>query len=852
MDSADIIEKRRNHVIFRRSAIRFFLIHSIRIHSDLIRSFLIRTFLRRPFFLAALVLAGLILFGVFPPSSDPDGQKYSAADGRHLTVSGTVTAREITARGYRLFLDHLASPESGSGSGPDSVQKTSAVFHSAVQSLNAALMPGDRMQVFLSDGRSEGDQYGETSQTDGRMTYDAKEDQTDLFESVRIGDTITLYGKCTQPEKATNPGQFDSRRYSLARRIVLKMSQPSVKELRRPEGNLIAGGYLAYRNLICNIRIGMQQGLQSVFGPEDTAQISAFILGDNSGLNSAEKRLFRDGGLSWLVCVSSLHISLLGMMLYRLLRSRGISFLLSSAGAFVVVASYALLTGFSLSAQRALVTFTIWLGSQIFGRTRDALSTLSGAACVILIRQPYALKDSAFLMSMICILSLEYLSPAAFRVFRPRYAWQKKVCSSVCLWLGSFPAVLWFFYQAAPFSSLLYPLFLPLLSILLGFGLIGCMGGGLGLMTGSAALLTIGKTCAWPCRFLLKGIRLICSLEQDLPGSVLILGRPSLWQVIVYYMVLIVGVVWVMHTKPGAFQRNCKRAAAVGWMAFLIIMIGFRAPVDFRYTCMDIGQGSCNLIENKGSVYLFDAGSSSVENVWEYRIDSTLKYYGIRRVDVVFLSHGDLDHVNGLQQILQCYHRNLAGLNAGDVTIGQILVPDLPCADERLSEILSLAGTHQIEAGSVSAGAKLEQDGMRLDILSPSADRITGDANQDCMVMLLKYHDLQILFMGDLEKEGEEMFVRAWSNSPIFCQNNWKTSGLESGNKTILIAGHHGSRNATSSGLLEMVKPDLVLISCGKNNRYGHPAGEMLERVEAAGVPYRRTDLEGAVQVRYQ
>ena len=113
MDSADIIEKRRNHIIFRRSAIRFFLIHSIQIHSDLIRSFLIRTFLRRPFFLAALVLAGLILFGVFPPSSDPDGQKYSAADGRHLTVSGTVTAREITARGYRLFLDHLAFPESG-------------------------------------------------------------------------------------------------------------------------------------------------------------------------------------------------------------------------------------------------------------------------------------------------------------------------------------------------------------------------------------------------------------------------------------------------------------------------------------------------------------------------------------------------------------------------------------------------------------------------------------------------------------------------------------------------------------------------------------------------------------------
>ena len=107
--------------------------------------------------------------------------------------------------------------------------------------------------------------------------------------------------------------------------------------------------------------------------------------------------------------------------------------------------------------------------------------------------------------------------------------------------------------------------------------------------------------------------------------------------------------------------------------------------------------------------------------------------------------------------------------------------------------------------------------------------------------MLLEYQDLRILFTGDLEKEGEEMFVRAFSGT-----NQLRHADQD---MMILIAGHHGSKNATSSSLLDLVKPDLVLISCGKNNRYGHPSRAMLERVMSAGIPYRRTDLEGAIQV---
>ena len=783
-----------------------------------VQTFLVRSFLRRPLFIFAILLVLAILAGIYPGCPDRVGEKYSAADARRLLVSGTVRDREITADGYRLILDHLCF-SSGKGA-------SSRAGQSILADLNRGLAPGDSLQ--------------------------ASSDETDVLRTARIGDRITLYGKCNQPERATNPGQFDSRRYYLSRRIVMKMSQAELKEISPPEANRLQSAYLAYRNWISDLRIDMQRGLLSVFGSRDASQAAAYILGDGSWIDSRTKQLFRDGGLSWLVSVSSIHISLLGMLLYRLFRSRGISFLPASIPSAMVVGSYALLTGFSISVQRALVTFGFWLGAQIFGRARDTLTSLSAAAIFILARQPLALWDSSFLISYSCILSLEYLTPSLSRILKPRKSMQKKFCSSLCLNLGSLPTVLWFFYQATPFSILLYPVMLPLMSLIVGFGILSGVGGCLYVQTGLTLFRAAGRTCAWPCRILLALLRILCGLEQDLPGSVVILGRPAVWQMILYYSVLAAFIIQVRNTGTGADRqrgrlRRSRRGMRIRTALILgsaVVVISLRPHPDFRYTCLDIGQGSCNLIEHKGCAYLFDSGSSSVQNVWQYRIESTLKYYGIRKVDMVFLSHGDTDHINGIEQMLECYHNNLLGQNAGDVTIGRILIPDLPGegeSGEGLVPILKRCTRLGIETGCVDEGDSLSQQDMTLKILSPSPDRITGQANEDCIVMLLQYKDLGILFTGDLEKDGESLFVKEWRKRPL----------VGNCGRVILVAGHHGSKNATSCELLDLVKPDFALISCGRNNRYGHPAPSMLKRLEEAGIPYHRTDREGAAVTVY-
>ena len=787
-------------------------------------------------FVFALLLAGLIASGLFPGSGDPTGERYSGADGKRLLAAGTLQSKEITANGFRLILDHVSFAPGSS--------KTSSAAKAMIRELNAALSSNDRVQVFLSDGRDANTSlYGEAEEESSLWkNFSAPEDQSDLFEAVRVGDKVTLYGTCSQSERATNPGQFDNRRYCLARRIVLKMRGVTLRERRRPNG--IQAIWAEYRNQVCDQRIRLQKGLLDLFGPEDASQAAAFVLGDSSGVDLGTKSLFRNGGLSWLVCVSSLHISLLGMMLYRFLRARGIPFLPVSLIVFFVVFQYAILTGFSLSAQRALITTGIWLGAQIFGRTKDTLSALSAASIFILLRQPFALRDSSFVIAMVCILSIEYLTPILMRILRCRKAVQKKLCSALALWIGSLPVVLWFFYQTSPYAAVLYPVMLPLMSLFLGFGILSALAGGLYVQTSFSVILTVGRILAWPCRFLLSFVRFLCTVEQKLPMSVMVLGRPALWQVLLYYGILTLLILLIRRRKKGILSFRRMRLLAAGTLGSIVLMVCLRKHPDFRFTCLDIGQGSCNLVEYKGRACLFDAGSSSVGHVWQYRIDSTLKYYGIRKLDLVFLSHADLDHINGVEQMLGQYHTNLLGQNAQDVTIGRILVPDLPAPDDRMQSILLLAQRHGIETGCVSNHTCLKQEDLTLQILSPSTERITGNANEDCIVMLLTFRDLRILFTGDLEKEGEAQFVKAFSKTGLFADDP-----MDSDPFMVLIAGHHGSQYATSEEFLDLVKPDLVLISCGRNNRYGHPSEKMLKRLRQEGIPYRRTDLEGAMQM---
>ena len=797
----------------------------------------------------AIALALLIWLGRMSGLYDPGGRQFPEIQDSHLTVAGTVAGRETYAGGCRVILDSLSFLSDGSGP-----------FRNTIPVLNERLHSSDRMLVNLTAGWGiESDLFG--NPVSESYTYDPEQhkDQTGIFLRLHTGDRVIFRGKCAQPEQGSNPGQFDLRSYYHARNVYFTLRDADLIDRISGDFSARSAGYLV-RDIIDGVRYRMQKGLTEVFGQEDASYMAAMLLGDKSGLSTEKRQVFRDGGIAYLLAVSALHVTLAGRAVYRLLRRLRRSFLFSAVISSFFLILYVIMTGGSISAQRACIMFIFWASSQIPGRTEDRLTSLSGAALFILLRQPYALFDSSFQISCTCILSMELLPGAIFRVVCPGRSRNSEtdarghgICRMILvplsIQIGTLPVFLYWYYQICPYTWLLHTVFLTAMSLMMGFGM--CAAACAMLLNTAAWAMTVfhaaGLLLAGPCHYLITFFLLICRALQELPFSVIITGRPHIVQVLVYYLILAAFILLLRTADRRVLKENRGKVRTAGVMTLLGLMclITFRVRPRFRFTCLDIGQGSCNLIECGNYTCLFDAGSSSVDNVWLYRIDSTLKYYGISRVDTVFLSHADTDHINGIEQMLAMYHRNLTGMNAADVTIGQILLPDLPQDDGRMTEIIRQAGRWKIPVGYVSEGADLQANGMNLRVLGPSVDRITGDANQDCIVLQACCGGIDILMTGDLEKEGEEMFIRHYRDDAHFHHNE---NGIQPREEyKILIAGHHGSGNATSESMLDLVKPDLVLISCGRNNRYGHPAGEMLERLKAYGVPWRRTDLEGAL-----
>ena len=793
--------------------------------------------------LAALVILFSILHGLLAPPGSID---LSCAEDRYLLLSGKVLSKETTADGYRLQLGDITFLEKDVGN--------SSPYKALLKKLRKRWPRKGRISVFLNGPPDE------------TLPYSQKPDQADIYRACRIGSRVTLSGKASLPEPATNPGQYDAQKAGCARHICLKLSDVTLKGTDQRRGSL-------FLNALASLRVSLRKGAEQIFGPRNSALMSAIVLGDRSGLDAETRQLFQDGGILHVLAVSSLHVTLLGLTLYQILRRLRQSFLVSALASGFLVVSYCLMTGSSYSAIRAGVMFLLWLGAQVTGRTFDRLTALGAAAILILIRQPLALTDAGFLLSFGCILSLALLEPVFSDIWNPRRALSRRLSGALALQAGVLPCVLWFYCQTTPYGILVGLIVLPSMSLVMFFGTIGILAGLL-IPLGSF-FLTSARLAGGPCGYLLDLFRLLCRLAQRLPGDVLITGRPPVWKMVLYYVCLLSFCLIIRLPDRKTFLKNRKkiRILHAGLLLSLFLLMLIQRKPAFRFTCLDVGQGSCALVEQDGLTMLFDCGSSSVKDVWRRRVEPALKFYGISHIDLLFLSHADGDHISGAQELLSGMHGMLPGAacfrrmppegissaqtgdltlvqrfsaaQAGGIRIERILLPqtDVTPDGPGMTEVIAAARRFNIPVSTVSEGAEFQHGQLHLRVLSPSPGRMTGSDNEDCIVLSLSWKNIRILFTGDLEKEGEEKFTRAYQDAALFSPPRGHS---ETNSRTILLAGHHGSRNATSEGFLSLVRPDLVLISCGRNNRYGHPAAAMLKRLEDRGLPCFRTDQSGA------
>lgn len=677
------------------------------------------------------------------------------------------------------------------------------------------------------------------------------------LDAIPLGAWVLVSGEFMAFSEPSNPGEFDAFSYyrSLGVGGQLKKAVLLGKN----------GDRWTIREAMYRLRQRLHERLYSVFPEREASVMAVLLLGEKSDTDKELKNLYKRCGILHILSISSLHITIIGMSLYRTLRRTGLSVAPCAVAGAVLLLLYGFLTGFSVSACRAIGVYLIRMLGEICGRTYDMLTAVGILAAAMVLYRPFYLENTGFLLSFSAVLGIGALYPAMAgkrSPVRPRYygeprlrLWLRKTLralrmnalSSLAATLATLPVQLWFFYEAPVLAVVINLLVLPFMKPMLIAGLFSLIPG-----FGAAGILDRG---------ILWWYETLCGLFDGLPFGSWNPGRPQPWQMLIYYMALGGIVLLGRRRKRSEGKSNegksgggrgsggkvsgqiCRVSLGV-WQAVLTVAavaIFLIYPADRNQIIfLDVGQGDCCLIRTEtGHNYLFDCGSSSRRKVGEYVLLPTLKYYGITTLDGVFVSHPDVDHMNGIRELLELAadnHLKIKSLvlpaveqSARQGQFGELLM----AVDDRSGGQKTKQTTRIVW---VSAGDAWESGSVRFLCLHPEKESGTMNENVYSECFYVDFGDFTLLLTGDVEGSGEEALLAELQRRGI-------------GQLDLLKIAHHGSRNSTTEEFLQQLHPGTAIISCGSNNRYGHPHAELLNRLESAGVQWICTKDYGAITV---
>ena len=696
-----------------------------------------------------------------------------------------------------------------------------------------------------------------------------------------VGQILILQGTISLFDEATNEGQFDSRAFYRSQKIDFGVWVDSVE---RVEGK-------SDRFRVWLSRVRVELGIPLSRYADDDGVLSAMLLGDKTSLDSEIRSLYQKSGIAHVLAISGLHISLLGMALYRLLRHRcGLTYLWAGIVAASFLVAYTLMTGNAVSARRATGMLIVYLVADLLGRSYDMLSALSLIVILLLWENPFLVTNSGFQFSVAAVVGIGVgqgvLVPrvGSWKVVYGRRMkqddvvrcdaakcdaakcdaerirmqnlvdWMKRrmdkclpgMMISLSIQFFTLPLVAYYYYEIPVYAILLNIPVLALIPYVLGLAVFGSLTGQIAFLQPLSFALC--RVCGW----VLHGYRWLCDASLLLPGARMITGKPSEVRVVVYYGLLgaFYYVLWCGMKKKQ--RQMCTKGAQAekqewirSWFGFglglvLVLLLTFlfvRGKPEFELDILDVGQGDAiYLCASDGTNFMIDGGSTDVKKVGTYRILPFLKAKAIRKVDYWFVSHTDEDHISGLVEVMESGY-----------AVGTLVLAEAQKEDEKAHRLAELAQKNGIRVCYMKAGDVLgtrkedvvnernRAETFRIECLYPTNNNDSEDVNDRCLVLYYEDENFSAFFGGDISSEVEEQLVSAGK-----CRQT-----------DVLKASHHGSKYSNSDVLLHALHPRLTIASAGKKNRYGHPSPEAIARVGESGSAFYSTIDYGRIRVRF-
>ena len=632
---------------------------------------------------------------------------------------------------------------------------------------------------------------------------------------------IFVKGILKEVEGPTNPGGFDSSRYYACRHIYYFMKKAVL--LKK------TSTYSGYHQAMLMVKEKCRQILENTAG-KDAPVFEAIVLGEKTGLDPEIRMRYQLAGIVHILAISGLHISILGMGLYKLMKRVGFGIWPAGIFSLAVMLQYGMMTGGSVSTLRAVTMFLIAMGARITGRIYDMPSAVSVTAMMILAESPAYLLDSGFLLSFGCVLGICVASERICALAGAKRKGTKVFCESVALWLVTLPVMLKFFGEASLAGLVLNLAVLPSVGVVLA--------GGVAAMILGFVSIPTGRVMIFPARVLLFLYERLCELAGRSRWCTWIGGEPEIWQITIYYAILVAVLLIGQYIKESDQTKISRKQhiLRISGIVLLILSILTLGKQSFRYsfknqtlqiTCLDVGQGDGILIRTPDNKhYLIDGGSSSQSELGRYCLLPALKSMGISCLDGIFISHTDKDHLSGVQELLEYMEKGLTTIRAA-----YLVLPGWTEPPEAWTDLASAAQKAGIKTVTGNAGNIIRSGAAAFEILWPESTARGKDVNEEAMVMELTYGDFRMLFTGDIGADTEKKLLSAGCLNDIDC----------------LKVGHHGSGYSSSEEFLKKVKPELSIISCSSTNTYGHPSPETVKRLKDCGSQIEYTMKNGAI-----
>lgn len=619
----------------------------------------------------------------------------------------------------------------------------------------------------------------------------------------QVGEIHKFTGQLNMFEGARNEGNFDAHTYYQSQKIDFSIwCEESVCLYAEEVGKegVVRFDVLEYyfKNGLLYLRENLKKVFLNAMESKAAGFFTGMILGDKTNLDEGLKDLFTMAGISHILAISGLHVSIIGRGFYKVLRRRGIGFGVAGIVAGVLLLMYCYMVGNGMSAVRAVGMMLLYFFAQYLGHAYDMLNALGAMILVLLWENPFLIEYSGFWFSVMALVGVGYVGKVlSEQVDSKKSIWNNLVGS---LWmctgitLTTLPVVALCYYEVPLYSSFVNFIVLPILTPIFVLALIG---GIIGIW-----LPAVTSYILVPCVWVLGLYEWICEFVESLPWASIISGKPTTLVVVVYYLVLFGGV-WIIEKC----SRKMIASGVLCVICFLLIVYPKSKP--FEITFLDVGQGDGIYISaGDGSTYFIDGGSTSEELVGEYRILPFLKSKGVKEIDYWFVSHADMDHISGLLEVLESGYE-----------IEHLVVSRHAPEDENLIDLLEKAEVCGIEIIRMDAGEKIVSESVTFTCLYPW-DTSQQNKNNVSLVLELEISDgRKAFFAGDISTEIEQLLLGKGVIDDVW----------------LYKASHHGSKYSNSSELLQKLQPEITAISCSENNYYGHPHAEAIERIEKVG-----------------